>query len=93
MVDRYLNATEDSGKEHGEVLDVVTKEYAGITMQQLNDIWARLVCKMKRSGLQVANTDHALEGALNIRCVFRVAVFSISLLDFKRNEWHPRRQL
>lgn len=86
MVDRYLNATEDSGKEHGEVLDVVTTEYTGITLQQLNDTWARLVCKMKRSGLQVANTDHALEGALNIRYANRVAVVSISLRDFKRKQ-------
>lgn len=67
MVDSYLKDTLGSREEHGEVVEVTTKEYTGITARELSNEWARVVDAMTRNGVMVANADHALEGALSIR--------------------------
>ena len=40
----------------------------GITRVQLSKEWDRVVEALKRDGVKVTNPDHALEGALTIRC-------------------------
>lgn len=69
MVDRYLEAKYGRCEEHGEVVDVTTKGNMGITARKLSDLWADVVGTIQRHGLEVANANHAMEGARTIRYV------------------------
>lgn len=52
---------------------VVTKQHKGIeglTLAELSAKWSNVVETLKGDGVKVINPDHALEGALSIRCAY-----------------------
>ena len=71
---RQMKPEADGRPKGGKgILSTSTKQQKGIeglTLAELRAKWSYVVETLKEDGVKVINPDHALEGALLIRCVY-----------------------
>ena len=56
------------GRKRAETVEPEPVEYHGITVEELSAKWKETVHELAKREVSVTNQEHALEGALSIRC-------------------------